>query len=34
VSLGLGVNVVFQLVRYIIAANKVIPEFAEGDSKK
>jgi hypothetical protein len=34
VSLVLGVNVIFQLVRYIVAANKVIPEFAEGDSKK
>ena len=34
VSLVLGVNVAIQLVRYILAANEVIPEFAESDSKR
>lgn len=34
VSLALGVNVIYQLVRYIVAANDVIPEFAQSDSKK
>lgn len=34
ISLALGVNVIFQLVRYIVAANDVIPEFAQSESKK
>jgi hypothetical protein len=34
ISLALGVNVIYQLVRYIVAANDVIPEFAQSDSKK
>lgn len=34
VSIGLGVNAAFQLVRYILAANGVIPKFSKGKTAK
>jgi hypothetical protein len=33
VSIALGINAAFQLTRYILAANRVIPQFAGDDSK-
>ncbi len=33
VSIALGINAAFQLTRYILAANRVVPQFAGDDSK-